>query len=352
MKRGGSIFGLAFLSVSLMAAVIWQARLLQRQRSESPGTAIKRSGEEVALSSSSSSPREKLESAVTNRRGPPAPGEIPVGRPVLQTVLSPPVTNRLTFDWRQVESEDYRTYVRNLRDIGCPEQTVQDIVTADLRQAFAAKRAEVMAERYRDFEYWKADTEESRARADLESKRRAVDDEMSDAVRAVLGAEVAVPPATADWQHAALAQQLRFLPDDKREPTQALLLRYAEIDAQIRELARGHGTPENPDERLRVLAAYEQKQAELHALLSPAEYERVELTASWTADNLRRGMTKFQPTEEEFRLIFREWRQQDENLANIFAKGQPDPGKEHVFANIKNLLTPERYAQYRETWWK
>src|SRR5437899_3128213 len=31
------------------------------------------------------------------------------------------------FDWRQVESEDYRQYVANLRALGCPEQTVRDI---------------------------------------------------------------------------------------------------------------------------------------------------------------------------------------------------------------------------------
>ena len=223
---------------------------------------------------------------------------------------------------------------------------------ADLRQAFAAKRAEVMADRYHDFKFWRTDTEEASARTALETKRRAVDDELSDAARALLGVEVSVPPATAEWQQAALAQQLRFLPEEKLEATQAVLLRYAEIDAQIRELAWGHGTPENPDERLRVLAAYDQKKAELATLLSPEEYEQVELTASWTADNLRRAMAKFEPTEEEFRLIFHEWRVQDEKLARVFGTGQRDPGNAQVFAKIKELLNPERYEKYRATWWK
>lgn len=36
------------------------------------------------------------------------------------------------FRWSQIESSDYRTYVANLRAIGCPEQTIHDIITADV----------------------------------------------------------------------------------------------------------------------------------------------------------------------------------------------------------------------------
>src|SRR2546426_2113445 len=39
------------------------------------------------------------------------------------------VTNQ--FRWRQLETEDYRAYIARLRAIGCPEQTIRDIVIAD-----------------------------------------------------------------------------------------------------------------------------------------------------------------------------------------------------------------------------
>jgi hypothetical protein len=76
------------------------------------------------------------------------------------------------------------------------------------------------------------------------------------------------------------------------------------------------------------------------------------MTVSWTADNLRHAMEHFQPTEEEFRGIFRAWRPHDENLAQLYATGQPDPGNARVFAQIKESLSPERYAKYVRTWWK
>lgn len=40
-----------------------------------------------------------------------------------------------TFRWSQLESSDYRVYVKNLRAIGCPELTLQAIVQADVHAA-------------------------------------------------------------------------------------------------------------------------------------------------------------------------------------------------------------------------
>lgn len=48
------------------------------------------------------------------------------------------------FRWSQLESTDYRTYVANLRDIGCPEQTVRDIITADVDSLYRARRQELV----------------------------------------------------------------------------------------------------------------------------------------------------------------------------------------------------------------
>src|SRR5437667_12490072 len=38
------------------------------------------------------------------------------------------VLRRQFFSWRAVESDDYPTYVSNLREIGCPAQTIRDII--------------------------------------------------------------------------------------------------------------------------------------------------------------------------------------------------------------------------------
>lgn len=45
------------------------------------------------------------------------------------------------FRWSQVESTNYFAYIANLRTIGCPEQTIRDIISADLIAALRSSPA-------------------------------------------------------------------------------------------------------------------------------------------------------------------------------------------------------------------
>jgi hypothetical protein len=58
---------------------------------------------------------------------------VPVAQPSPSSVEPEP------FRWSQLESADYRAYVKNLRGIGCPEPTIRAIVAADVHQLYDAK---------------------------------------------------------------------------------------------------------------------------------------------------------------------------------------------------------------------
>ncbi len=68
------------------------------------------------------------------------------GKPLTPTAVSPappapPAMEPAPFRWSQLDStDDYRVYVVNLRAIGCPEQTIADIVRGNTSRAFAWKR--------------------------------------------------------------------------------------------------------------------------------------------------------------------------------------------------------------------
>jgi hypothetical protein len=79
------------------------------------------------------------------RAMPPVPAE---ARPPVTEVAVPapqilPQAQPQPFSWSQFESADYRTYVKNLRGIGCPEPTLRAIVTADVDRVYAAKSQEL-----------------------------------------------------------------------------------------------------------------------------------------------------------------------------------------------------------------
>src|SRR5262245_45431219 len=58
-----------------------------------------------------------------------------IARPVARTSdPSPAVTRTAPFHWSDLESTDYHQYIANLRAIGCPEQTIRDIIIADINK--------------------------------------------------------------------------------------------------------------------------------------------------------------------------------------------------------------------------
>ena len=36
--------------------------------------------------------------------------------------------------WESVEAADYREYIKNFRNIDCPEETIHDIILADVNK--------------------------------------------------------------------------------------------------------------------------------------------------------------------------------------------------------------------------
>jgi hypothetical protein len=49
------------------------------------------------------------------------------------------------FHWRQIDSDDFPTYVSNLRSIGCPESIIHDIVKGELTEIYAEKEKAAVA---------------------------------------------------------------------------------------------------------------------------------------------------------------------------------------------------------------
>ena len=93
----------------------------------------------------------------------------PMTKRVLRMALTPvPSTNavktnvivrRLHFSWEDVESDDYAKYIGNLREIGCPESTIRDIIAADINQLYAKRQAaEIVTP---DQQWWRSDPDPS-----------------------------------------------------------------------------------------------------------------------------------------------------------------------------------------------
>src|SRR5579859_6100055 len=117
--------------------------------------------------------------AVTSPRAADSPSSAPnAAQAAANSSRTNILLRRQFFSWQEVESPDYPTYITNLRNIGCPEQTIRDIIIADVNALFARRRAMELVTP--DQQWWRSEpdtnvlqvaTEKSRV---LEDERRAL----------------------------------------------------------------------------------------------------------------------------------------------------------------------------------
>lgn len=219
-----------------------------------------------------------------------------------------PLLSAPPFDWRLIESPDYRQYVVNLRAVGCPEQTIQDIIVADLNQLYAARARAILGDQPIP-EFWqKRRAGESASQNQIE-RLKALESKKQSVFEQVCGVRIhdqelfntllLVP----DSGRANLA----FLPEDKREAAYRALR-----DANLAGVSRSERTPEE------VQRDQEREDSALSGILSPEELEEYRMRANPVAEDLRGYLPYFDSTPEEFKALvkLREEMQSATNATN------------------------------------
>lgn len=210
------------------------------------------------------------------------------------------VVRRENFTWHDIESADYRTYILKLRAFGCPEDTIRDIIVAEVNGLYDRKRAEVNVP---EQEWWRSEPNQNHIKA------AAAQFEQLDAERRTLLADLLGP----NWEQpntAALAEfNLRLdgpilsaiNPKTKQAlreiETRALKRRQGYFDAQGRS-----GQAQDPAELERLR---QQTRQELAQILTPQQLEEYLLRYSQTAESIRSQFQGFDLTPDEFRGLFR-----------------------------------------------
>ncbi|HMP81836.1 MAG TPA: LysM domain-containing protein [Verrucomicrobiota bacterium] len=264
------------------------------------------------------------------------------------------VIRRQFFTWQQVESDDYRQYIANLRDIGCPEQTIRDIIIADVNALYARKRAnEILSP---EQQWWRsvpdADVERAaRARiSELEAERRSL-------LTGLLGlgwesGDLASIPRPTRAGIALDGPVLGALPEDVKKTVQQIVAAFQ--DQADDWLAAQEGRPTRDIAALSQLNR--QLRKDLAQVLSPSQLEEFLLRYSTTASALRTELGRldhFNVTPDEFRALFRANDAINMQLQSL--AGATDAASQRQRAAleqqrdqaIRNALSPERYAQYR-----
>lgn len=273
-------------------------------------------------------------------------------RKINATNLLAALANR-PMNWAAIESTNYSVYITNLRGIGCPEQTIRDLLLTDVAKLYARRRAAVRNQG-QPFSFWKTgDAWESGATPQIQAQLRELDQEQRALIRELLGVDFQTEMARY-WNDDDYQQRMyEFLPVEKREKLTGLHAKYDEMEQELYARTKGWMLDED-QEQLRKLQ--KQKEEELAQVLTPEELEEYELRNSGTANNIRAQLNGFDPTEEEFRKIFRfqqvfdrdfeqAFDSTDEAQMEVKTRAQQE-AQEALSEELKSVLGESRFAEY------
>ena len=267
------------------------------------------------------------------------------------------VMRKQFFTWSEVESPDYEKFIANLREIGCPEATIRDIIVADVNQLYARKRVtEVITV---EQQWWRSEPDpeierEAMARLDaLDQERRALLDRLLgpswDLDDTALLASLE-PRTTVALDGPVLGE---ITPDVKLKVRQLVARELEKTSTYLTQMEHENRLPD-PAELARI---QQQTRTELATLLTPGQLEEYLLRYSANAQNLRtqlRALGHFETTPAEFRAMFRALDPLEQQV-RLYYSGSDEASsrsraalQQQMTQALKNVLTPERFALYQQ----
>jgi hypothetical protein len=209
------------------------------------------------------------------------------------------------FRWHQLESSDFQQYMANLRGIGCPEETIRDLVIAEVNKLYAPKFAALMAQA-QHYDYWKPASKKSRE--SLGKQMEALRMEKRELLKTLLGVDSDPNEQWANITVDELVEQGRFafLSAEKQKLVREILARY--------ELS-GDTDPRR---------AREKRHEELAQVLSPEELYQFDLRDSNAADSVRSRFGQADLTEAEYRKLYDLRKAYENEVGAIADYGDPE----------------------------
>lgn len=275
--------------------------------------------------------------------------------PAQETPVERIVREVEAFHWSQIEADDYQTYVENLRRIGCPEETIRDLVKQDLDKLYDQRKADILSKAPARKEFWKTGNPSSigKPSASANSQMAQLDQEKNGVLGELFGAPGLAAinrpgPLARARSEAKSGYAMDFIPEEtkaelnnlEREFGSELLKKMAQGATDAQDIAEIRGLRTEREDRIATMLTPDQK----------TEYD---LRNSPTAANMRLQMDGFDPSEDEFRDIFAVRKNFDDEYgvvpgSNVSASDMESRqfAEQEMNKQIRDSLGDDRFQDY------
>jgi hypothetical protein len=294
---------------------------------------------------------------VINRQPEPVPVKVeaPAPKPIIktrvETVYMPGETevhtNWTKIDWRVIESDDYVKYIANLRAAGCPEETVRDLIIADVNKMYAAKWKSLHPVE-QQWKYWEAENKRDKKEDRKSEERRELEKERDDLIRSLLDVNLKAELAKYSWdqERAGRDARLAFLSEEKQALVKDVDSKYKDEFRKLSEEGKAANlTKEEMNQKAAALR--KQHETELAGVLNGSELLEYELRTSGLANKMRNELAWFEPNEQEFRALYQKIKAAEEQAA---ATGQKLSLEKDLaqLGDLNSVFSAERLADFQK----
>lgn len=216
------------------------------------------------------------------------------------------------FTWQQIESEDYREYMTNLRGLGCPERLIRDLIVAELDDWYRARRNRLRVDLHEGLPPWAGGDRREAASRERARQLHELEQEQWMVITELLGFP---------WSRYAKQLCLDSILEGHVTADQAiqagsLLEMYGERLDWVHGRTRGILLAED---RAELTALSGELQARLETVLGPAQWEELLLRMLWSKEVADECQFEFaELTGAEVRQVVRIYAQLVGGIAGVF----------------------------------
>ncbi|MGA2177478.1 MAG: hypothetical protein ABSH38_21095 [Verrucomicrobiota bacterium] len=254
------------------------------------------------------------------------------------------------FTWEQVETTNYVEFVKNLRAIGCPEQTIRDIITSEVNRLYARRKLSEVV--YSNYQWWRSDPDPDAVRA-AAAKIQSLDTERNELLTSLLGQGWNVETKEAAAARGGITLTGPILGDMPGPVKQAALFIIAAAQQKIDAYQEQQRLQNKPVDPMQMVRLREEPLVQLAAILSPEQYDEFALRYAPAAQQLREQMRGMNLAPAQFSDLFNALNSITGQPVYYYAGNDPQLLKQQqqlqaqTEAVIKETLGAQTYAAYQ-----
>lgn len=249
--------------------------------------------------------------------------------------------------WSGLLGSDLAGTLARLRAAGFPLSVQRAILGALVAEQFA-DRHKAIAAMISAVPWWRGNLYGSANGAKIIAERQKLQRDEKEVLDNLLGVDSGVSA----FARAEQIKQFGNLPPEKLGELSRITSDYNELMSEVRNAANGILLPEDRD---KLAYLEKEKRADIVAALTPDELLEYDMRNSPVANTLRYRLSAFNPTDDEFRTIFKMTQAASAQYADgNYELMTPEQRQAYgriegdVMKQLESVLPPERFAELKQ----